>query len=112
MDPQPTTGDALVVRELPITPGFAAPVLAPQDIHVWRLDVETAGILPSELQELLAEDELARALRFRFDSDRNTFILSRALLRKLLGSYTATSPKSLRFSYTEYGRPLLSDAGV
>jgi 4'-phosphopantetheinyl transferase len=112
MDPQFTTSDALVVRQLPVTAGFASiPLLEPREIHVWQLDIETCGIRPSELQELLVEDELARARRFRFDSDRDRFILSRGVLRKLLGSYIGSAPESLQFSYTEYGRPLLVNAG-
>lgn len=60
-------------------------------------------------RSLLSPDELQRAGRFRFDIDRNSYIVSRGTLRSLLGSYLNVPPRQLRFTYSEYGRPSLAN---
>ena len=56
---------------------------------------------------LLSPDETERAARFRFDRDRNRYIVGRGLLRILLASALETSPESLQFTYSPYGKPRL-----
>jgi 4'-phosphopantetheinyl transferase len=81
------------------------------EVHVWRCATRgSAGFLP-ELNAVLAQNELQRAARFRFENDRNEFVFSRGFLRRLLAGYLAASPQELVFQYTEFGRPVLDDAG-
>jgi 4'-phosphopantetheinyl transferase len=65
----------------------------------------------NRLRDLLAEDELARSRRFRFDRDRNNFIVARSFLRLILCHYIHVDPRQLRFGYGEYGKPVLLDQG-
>jgi 4'-phosphopantetheinyl transferase len=81
--------------------------LSSAEIHVWRLDIGKAPTDPADVEGLLSQDELARAQRFRLALDRKNFILSRGVLRRLLGNYLAVEPRELRFVYSEFGRPLL-----
>jgi 4'-phosphopantetheinyl transferase len=97
---------------------FGSEVVAPSkltcdEIHVWRLDLSRGHSEVQRLRGLLSHDELERAARFRFDTDRNDFIVSRGTLRDLLGWYLGTAPSKLRFAYSEYGRPgLTADSSV
>ena len=104
--PQPLP--RLKVREYRFGPeAFATPTLAHDDIHVWR---QSLALGPSDVESfcsLLSPDELERAGRFRFDTDRSDFIVSRGTLRTLLGSYLGVPPQELRFAYSEFGRPSL-----
>lgn len=81
------------------------------EAHVWlaRID-EAQRDKTTAATELLSEDELARAARFRFGRDKTRFIHARAVLRVLLGRYLNKNPRSLRFSYNQSGKPSLSDA--
>jgi len=78
-----------------------SPLLLPEDeVHLWRVDLEAIGADESRWQRVLSSDELTRAARFHFSRDRQRFIASRALLRRVLASYLATDPTGLSFSYS------------
>ena len=86
-----------------------APPAAPDEIHVWRVDL-TAVSVPSVFRSL-SDDERARAGRFRFDHDRNRFVACRGALRQILGRYLDGPPESIRFAYGPRGKPFLEQGG-
>jgi 4'-phosphopantetheinyl transferase len=57
---------------------------------------------------LLSADEQTRWQRFARAADRQRFLLSRALLRTVLGDYLSLEPRELRFVSDEWGKPHLS----
>jgi 4'-phosphopantetheinyl transferase len=85
--------------------------LGREAVHAWLLALDQPARPMADLAALLAEDESARAHRFRFDRDRQRFIAGRGLLRLLLASYLGRDPAALRFSYGAAGKPLLDDTG-
>ncbi len=83
-----------------------APLALPEDeVHLWRVDLEAIRADESCWQQVLSSDELTRASRFHFPSDRQRFVASRALLRTILASYLATDPSGLSFSYSRVENP-------
>ena len=82
--------------------------LTSEEIHVWHRELRCDEHVIQGLAAVLAPDELARAARFRFSSNRNEFIVSRGTLRSLLGQYLNCRPEQLRFTYSQYGRPQLN----
>lgn len=87
------------------------PVLTAGRVHLWRADLRTPRTLLADYHQLLSVAERKRAERFYFERDRNAFITARAILRTLLGNYLQASPSSFSFTYNEYGKPLLDEAG-
>ncbi len=75
---------------------------------MWRaaLDVEAPRL--QSLWQTLSPDERARAERFHFRKDRDSFIVARGLLRVILGRYLNAEPDRLRFRYSQYGKPALA----
>lgn len=55
----------------------------------------------------LSDDERARAARFRFDRDRDRYVVGRGLLRRLLGEYLGIAPAAVRFAYGAHDKPRL-----
>jgi len=60
------------------------------------------------LAALLSEDERVRAARFRLSDVRNSFVLSRGVLRQILGAELNCVPESLEFGEGEHGKPFLA----
>jgi 4'-phosphopantetheinyl transferase len=94
-------------------PGFslAGPVALPEnEVQLWRVDLGAVGPEEPRWQQVLSEDERARAARFHFSRDRQGYVSSRALLRTILAAYLRADPKELSFRYSEKEKPAL--AGV
>ncbi|MGB5260045.1 MAG: 4'-phosphopantetheinyl transferase superfamily protein [Gammaproteobacteria bacterium] len=75
--------------------------------HVWVLATDKIND-PDKLAEcagLLSSDETARCKRFRFDADRRLYLLSHAMLRRVLSAYTDVDPAAWAFSNQAMGRP-------
>ncbi len=78
-----------------------------EDVHVWRVALDSDRRTYENYWTALAPDEKARAERYHFARDRDRFVVARGVLRTILGRYLSLSPQNVRFSYTEYGKPYL-----
>ncbi|MEM9326220.1 MAG: 4'-phosphopantetheinyl transferase superfamily protein [Bacteroidota bacterium] len=47
-------------------------------------------------------------MKFRFEKDRSSFVVTRATLRSLLGLYLGIPARTVTFTYSKYGKPSLS----
>jgi 4'-phosphopantetheinyl transferase len=81
--------------------------LTDNEIHVWRADLDSERADLQLLFALLTPDEQQKAVRFRFEKDRNHYGAARGILRSILSSYLSEDPKNLRFTYNPYGKPAL-----
>jgi 4'-phosphopantetheinyl transferase len=76
-------------------------------IDVYFIEVTVSSDVVDALATLLADSELARANRYRFDDDRRRSIIARAAMRRLLGRYLDTDPRALVIVEEEHGKPVL-----
>jgi 4'-phosphopantetheinyl transferase len=83
------------------------PAVSDSEIQVWRMSLDRSASEIPEMQDLLSEDENARAARFVFDRHRAHFIAGRASLRRILGRYVGLAPERLEFGYGPRGKPFL-----
>ncbi|MCQ3830855.1 4'-phosphopantetheinyl transferase superfamily protein [Microbulbifer elongatus] len=77
---------------------------------VWLLhtnDIPAGSDACRALGALLSEDERARQQRYRSSDARHQFLLSRVLLRRVLGSISGERPRSLQFHVAKSGKPQL-----
>ena len=84
--------------------------LADDDVHVWLVfsgEVRDPAVL-GRYAALLAPDERARHDRFVFEKDRHQFLVTRGVVRTLLGRYLDVDPAACVFVADQYGRPALS----
>ncbi|MDY7093067.1 MAG: 4'-phosphopantetheinyl transferase superfamily protein [Acidobacteriota bacterium] len=81
--------------------------LAEGELHVWAVPLAPPQERVQRLEKLLAQDELDRAYRFRFERHRRRFIVGRGVLRELLGAYLSAPPEQLTFHYGDKGKPSL-----
>jgi len=94
---------------------FPAPedfVLLPNEVHIWRANLNISSSTIIQLRETLSVDEEQRADRFHFERDRVHFIAARGILRTLLAQYLKTSAPHLQFIYSARGKPSLKDSKI
>ena len=85
-----------------------APVIAKEDVHVWKASLDRDPSALDSFRQTLAPDEQIRADRFRLKKHRDRFIIGRGVLRTILGMYLDRHPDQFRFRYTRYGKPELT----
>lgn len=86
---------------------------APVDVHAnachaWRVDLSKENAL-DYCASLLSTDESERAGRFRFERDRNRYVLARGALRDVLAGYLHLPAGAIRFTYNTFGKPTITD---
>lgn len=95
----------------PLAAGAAEPV--PGDVCAFLVDVGVASAAVALLlEDVLSDDEVARARRIRTDAARARFAGTRAALREVLGAYLDVPPSSLRFRRGPHGKPTLAGGGA
>jgi 4'-phosphopantetheinyl transferase len=82
-------------------------IISNQDVHIWQATLAVSAEHLQSFTQILAEDEQARANRFKFSHHRDRFIAARGILRTLLSNYLNQSPEEFQFSYSDRGKPLL-----
>lgn len=82
-------------------------MLAEHEIHLWSSGVLKPEAILRALYRKLSPDEREKAARFRFDRDRNAYIVARGLLRSILSHYVGIEPEQLQFTYGPKGKPAL-----
>ena len=85
--------------------GPALPVIWPNEVHVWKIDLSARWA--RENRDVLSTDERIRASRFRFHVDGDRFVAARSSLRTILGRYLRTNPAELQFGVNDFGKPHL-----
>src|SRR6266849_1484908 len=86
--------------------GPASPVIWPNEVHVWKINLKAPGLC--DHREVLSNDERVRASRFRFHTDSDRFIAARSSLRTILARYLWTQPAELDFCLNAFGKPHLA----
>jgi 4'-phosphopantetheinyl transferase len=76
-------------------------------VDVWAASLCVGPAMRDRLENVLLDEERARAERFHFPRDRERFIAGRGILRTLLGRYTSQSPQAVEIDYLAYGKPVL-----
>lgn len=77
-------------------------------VHIWRIFLDSPAISIDLLAQTLSTDEYIRAERFYFERDKNRFIVARASLRTILGSYLGVAAEQVQFCYGHRGKPALA----
>lgn len=95
----------LITSEDIWTPSAQPVPLGRGEVHLWRISLADHEGRLTKFAGALIEEERLRAERFRFDLDRNLYVLSRGALRLLLAAYTGQRADQLEFRYGSQGKP-------
>jgi len=84
--------------------------LTGRGIHVWTLRIAASNSEVAHFEGVLDLEEKERAARFHFDHLRRSFVITRGVLRCLLGRYVGIHPSAILFQYGLKGKPALPSA--
>lgn len=82
-------------------------LLKDDQVHIWSASLSEVESDISYFVSILSEDELEKAHRFRFREHKVQYIISRGILRCLLGGYLNENPKAIKINYKLWGKPHL-----
>ena len=85
------------------------PVLTAEYVDLWRVCCPPGDVTLDHLTRLLTAEELGRADRFRFATDRRRFLVARGMLRLIVGRYLDRDPGLISFCQNAQGKPALDD---
>lgn len=74
--------------------------------HVWRMDCRLWD--PAQLADSLSTAELERARRFHREQDRNRYLVTHGLMRRILGAYLECPPDRIEYETDAGGKPRLA----
>ena len=79
--------------------------LPSHEVHIWCANLDVPPETSARLYATLTFDERTRSARFRFERDRQRFIVAHGVLRELLGRYLQTQPGRIGYVYNAFGKP-------
>ncbi len=85
------------------------PNLEPGEIHVWRFQLDRVEADLIRFKNCLSAEEHDRAASFRFIQDQKRFVIRRAILRHLLGSYLDLPARNVRLLSETNKKPVVED---
>ena len=90
---------------------FSPPVtlnLKSDIVDIWQACLDVDQSIFRQFGSMISTEERQRASRFHFERDRRRFVVSRGILRILLGRYLHTAPDRIQFRYGTEGKPALA----
>jgi len=81
--------------------------LKTQEVDVWKVSKQIHEDRLEQYWSVLNTEERERALKFRFEKDRNCAIIARGVLRNLLSNYTGLKPENIHFEFGSNGKPAI-----
>ncbi len=81
--------------------------LTPEVAHVWRVRLDDSPQRASRFRLHLSDDERGRAERCRTPHPQFQFVVTRSILRILLGRYLGTRPNQIHLETHAQGKPIL-----
>ena len=82
--------------------------LTSDDVHGWCVSLDVSPEAYTRLHATLSCDERSRSARFRFEGDRQRFVVTHGVMRELLACYLQIQPGRIRYVYNEFGKPDIS----
>lgn len=82
-------------------------ILEEKQLNLWKIDIASLKGEVKAYRSFLNVEELVKANSYRFQKDHDTFVITRAVLRLLLGNYLKSDPSKLHFKYGKKGKPFL-----
>lgn len=95
-----------------ITQNKVPPTLKVGAVHLWLAPLSHLKDHPVHIENILSNDEVARAKRFIKPSDQEKYIASRIIIRRILARYLSMNPIDIIFDVNDHGKPYIKNQSV
>ncbi|MDQ3021351.1 MAG: 4'-phosphopantetheinyl transferase superfamily protein [Bacteroidota bacterium] len=82
------------------------------EIHIFQSTLEKTSAEIKNSETILSNDELTKAYRYKFEADKNNYVVCRALLRSVLSEYLSIPAAHITFFYSEKGKPYINNSSI
>lgn len=82
------------------------------NVDIWRIMISSNLHLIHAFSQILSSDEHARAFRYHQEKDRQRFLVSRIVLRFLLGKYSNINPEKIEFAIGGNKKPFMQNVAA
>lgn len=79
------------------------------EVHIWRITLAEHSAQIAQYEAVLKPEEQARAYHYHFAKDQQRYMITRAVLRLLLGKYLQRDPQKIEFILNAHGKPHIND---
>ncbi len=79
------------------------------EVYVFAFDLIAGLNCLKEFETFLSNEEIVKANRFHFEKDKNNYIISHGILRKILSLLLSVKPSEINFGTNEYGKPFVQN---
>jgi 4'-phosphopantetheinyl transferase len=83
--------------------------IKPDEVHVWIFDLANQKFHSHFYPQFLSQEELDQAHSFKFERDRECFLVRRGILRKLITKYTGLDRADIKYAVNPCGKIFLPD---
>ena len=83
--------------------------LLENELHVWSISLIQPEKILQKLAGLLDENERTKADKFKFEIDRQNYIVAHGAMRQILAKYLECKPENIIFNFNDYGKPFLPE---
>ena len=83
--------------------------LLENELHVWSISLIQPEKILQKLAGLLDENERTKANKFKFEIDRQNYIVAHGAMRQILAKYLECKPENIIFNFNDYGKPFLPE---
>lgn len=101
---------SLLIDYQPFSLDLVLPPLSANAVQVWYWALDVSAEQQTQYWALLDAETQARALRFRTEQLQQRFIAAHGGLHALLSTHAACEAQTLRFAYSDKGKPSLLGA--
>lgn len=98
----------IILKDMEELNSYSEINLNEEEIYLWIYDIRKNNKF-NEFIYSLSKNEIEKANRFKFQSDKSRYILAHCFVRSVLNKYLKILPKDLVFKYNSNGKPELNN---
>jgi len=82
------------------------------ELHIWNYTIDEKDFVAEQLCPILSAEERSRANEFVYEKDAVKYVCNHVFRKQVLAKYLSIAPSSVRYAYTNFGKPYLENEDI